>query len=105
MIPWEVQSINTLPDNFIWEKNESAILVVTAGLYEVSLGFYSKKKPAVQVLINGEVIISAVNSASYVIHHSAGRLHDVRTSGNSNPNITGLTMVDYLMIPGKARIS
>jgi hypothetical protein len=28
----------------------------------------------VQLLVNGEPVLSAVNSASYVIHHSAGRL-------------------------------
>ena len=35
LIPWEDQSINTLTDNFIWEKNETFITVVTSGLYQV----------------------------------------------------------------------
>jgi hypothetical protein len=34
-IPWEVQSINTCPDNFIWEKNKTSIVSVAPGLYEV----------------------------------------------------------------------
>ena len=89
LIPWEVQSINTLPDNFIWEKNESAVVVITAGLYEVSFGLYSKKKPACQLLVNGEVIISAVNSSSYVIHHSSGKLADIKGGKTSNTNVTG----------------
>lgn len=37
MIPWEVQLINTLPDNFIWEKDKTTILVIAPGLYEVGL--------------------------------------------------------------------
>jgi hypothetical protein len=36
LVPWEVQAINTLTDNFLWEKNDSFITVVTPGLYEVA---------------------------------------------------------------------
>lgn len=57
------------------------------------MGFYSKKKPTVQLIINGQTIVSAVNSNSYVIHHSSGKLKDV-----SNAEIGGLTYVDFLMI-------
>ncbi len=44
------------------------------------MGFYSKKKPTVQLIVNGQTIISAVNSSSYVIHHSSGKLRDVSNS-------------------------
>ena len=46
-MPWEIQSINTLPDNFLWEKDKTSILVVAPGLYQMYFGFYSKKKPAI----------------------------------------------------------
>ena len=36
ILPWEVQVINTLPDNFIWEKDKTCILVLAPGIYEVS---------------------------------------------------------------------
>jgi hypothetical protein len=35
LVPWEEMSINTLTDNFLWEKNDTFITVVTPGLYEV----------------------------------------------------------------------
>ena len=35
LVPWEVQLVNTLPDNFLWEKEKTVILVVAPGLYEV----------------------------------------------------------------------
>ena len=73
-VPWEVQSINTCPENFLWEEDKSVILTVAPGLYEISLGFFCHKKPTVQVLVNGETILTAVNSASFVIHHSSGKL-------------------------------
>jgi hypothetical protein len=36
-VPWDVQGINTAPDNFIWEAGKTSILTVAPGLYEVSL--------------------------------------------------------------------
>eukprot|EP01022_Parablepharisma_sp_SALTPOND_P008023 TRINITY_DN135086_c1_g1_i1.p1 TRINITY_DN135086_c1_g1~~TRINITY_DN135086_c1_g1_i1.p1 ORF type:complete len:770 (-),score=136.49 TRINITY_DN135086_c1_g1_i1:282-2591(-) len=62
-IPWELQSVNTCPDNFLWEKDKISVLTVAPGLYEVSLGFFASKKPAVQLLVNGEPVLSPVNSS------------------------------------------
>jgi len=64
------------------------------------MGFYSKKKPTVQLIVNGQTIVSAVNSSSYVIHHSSGKLKDV-----SNSEIAGLTYVDFLLLPDSARLA
>lgn len=57
-IPWEVQAINTCPDNFLWDKNKAAILLVAPGLYSLSFGFYSRKLPTLKVYVNNEVIFS-----------------------------------------------
>ena len=65
--------MNTCPENFLWQEDKTLILTVAPGLYEITFGFYSGKKPTVQVLVNGETILSAVNSSSYVIHHSSGK--------------------------------
>ena len=73
-VPWNVQNINTNPENFVWEKDKCSIGCTAPGLYEVSFGFYTRKKPSVQLLVNGEPVLSAVNSASYAVHHSSGRL-------------------------------
>jgi len=54
-------------------------------------------------MVNGEPILSAVNNASYVIHHSSGRLKSV--PGHSSGNITGLTLIDFVALPQRARIS
>lgn len=32
-VPWEVQAINTCPENFLWEKNKSTLVLVAPGLY------------------------------------------------------------------------
>jgi hypothetical protein len=93
------------------------ILTVAPGLYEITFGFYTAlaKKPTVQVLVNGETILSAVNSSSYVIHHSAGKFKGGAAVASSGPypkqpqsmagNLTGLTLIDFIALPAKARVS
>jgi hypothetical protein len=79
------------------------ITCVAGGLYEITFGFYCRSKPAVQLLVNGEPVISAINSAAYAVHHSSGRL----TSVGQHPagNVTGLTLIDFLALPPRARVS
>lgn len=87
----------------MWEEDRTQILTVAPGLYEVTFGFFSAKKPTVQLLVNGEAVLSAVNSSSYVIHHSAGRL---KSAGkHSAGNLTGLTLIDFIALPPRARLS
>ena len=103
-MPWEVQIINTSPDNFIWEENKPIIIINEGGLYEINMGFYANKKPMVQIMVNGEVIISAINSNSFVIHQSPGGR--MKGSGKTSfGNVTGLTMVDFIVLPDKAKLN
>ena len=103
-VPWEIQIINTSPDNFIWEKDKTIININEGGLYEINIGFYADKKPMVQIMVNEEVIISAINSNSFVIHQSSGGR--MKGSGKTSfGNITGLTMVDFIILPDKAKLS
>lgn len=103
LVPWEIQSVNTAPDNFLWEKEKISIVTVAPGLYEIVLGFYSRKKPTIQILVNGEPIMSAVNSSSYVVHHSSGKLKPV--TSHPNGNIAGITLIDFIALPARARVS
>jgi hypothetical protein len=41
------------------------------------MGFYSKKRPTVQIIVNGKSLISAINNSSYVVHHSSGKLKGI----------------------------
>ncbi|CAD8126069.1 unnamed protein product [Paramecium sonneborni] len=99
LIPWNIQAINTLTENFLWDKDKPNIIVVAPGIYEITLGFFAKKKPKIDIMVNGETIINAVNNSSYVVHHSSGKLKDTKTS------VTGLTMIDFISLPSRARIN
>ena len=32
-VPWEIQSVNTCPENFLWGEDKTSILTVAPGLY------------------------------------------------------------------------
>lgn len=102
-VPWNIQSVNTDSENLHWEKDKCSITVDVPGLYEVTFGFFSRRKPTVQLLVNGEPVLAAVNSASYVVHHSSGRLTSV--GRHSAGNITGLTLIDFLALPPLAKLA
>ena len=103
LVPWNVQSVNTDPENFRWERDKTFVRAGAPGLYEVTFGFFARRKSAVRLLVDGEPVLAAVNSASYVTHHSSGRL----TSATRHPagNVTGLTLIDFLALPAKAKVA
>jgi hypothetical protein len=53
--------------------------------------------------VNSEPILSASNASSTVSHHSSGKIKDV--GRHSSGNITGLTLLDFIALPARARIS
>ena len=48
----------TDPENFIWERDKVSIVTMAPGLYEVTFGFFVRKKPAIQLLVNGEPVLA-----------------------------------------------
>ena len=93
-VPWEIEIVNTCPENFVWEKGSSVITSIAPGLYEVALGFFAGQRPNVQLLVNSEAVIVGESSAAakQLGRHSAG-------------HIVGTTMLDIISIPSKSRIS
>jgi len=84
-------------------SNNEFLTVIILRILQITFGFFANRKPTVQLLVNGEPVLSAINSASYVMHHSSGRL----TAVGQHPegNITGLTMIDFLALPAHARLA
>ncbi|CAG9326047.1 unnamed protein product [Blepharisma stoltei] len=99
-IPWEMQISNSAPDNFLWEKEKTSVVTVAPGLYELYFGFYSRKRPSIQILINGEPIILASKSLS-----SSAQSSKTKTGNHPAGNITGLTFIDFVALPSRARVS
>ena len=110
-VPWEVQIVNTLPENFIWEKDDICITVKKKGIYLISLGFFVEEKPTVQVMINGESVLSQVNSNAFIVRqdnskefnlNSLGKIEDKEQNGYNC--VTGLTMNEFLCLENMSKI-
>lgn len=114
-IIWDTQKINTCPDNYILDNDKSVILINEGGLYEIILGFYNNKKPNIQVLIDNEVVISNVNKNKNINNmnpicsntiYSGFMKTNRNIFGNGGfRNITGLTIIDFIFLPDKAKLS
>lgn len=101
-IPWEYQSANTAPDNFIWEKDRPFIQVILSGVYKFTIGIYGNKMPNVSISVNGEAIISASNYSNHIINRQSSK---GQISKSLSQIITGLTLTEYIIIPDKSKIS
>ena len=115
-VPWEVQAINTCPDNFLWESGKSGLITVAPGLYQLQLGFSSRKTPIVRVFINGEVIFTvrdktsnpAISDNTSTItgkenHFDGNTL--LLPNKHSAGNVTGLTLNEFIALPARARVT
>ena len=110
-VPWEEQIINTMPENIIWEKNDICITIKKKGIYLISLGFFVEEKPTIQVMINGESVLSQVNSNAFIVRQdnskelnlkNFGKLEDSEENGYNC--ITGLTMNEFLCLGNMSKI-
>ena len=102
-VPWEYQSINTSPNNFFWEKDKTYIIINEEGLYELNFGFFSEKKPNIQILVNGEIIINSQNNSLSVINNNA--LTYIKNNDKNYENITGLSFIEFLNLQKKSKLS
>ena len=90
IIPWDTQKINTAPDNYIWEKNNSVINIINGGIYQINLGFYFSnninKKPQVQIIINSENVVNVNNKIN-------------------NKKMNSISFSDFIILKDNSKIS
>jgi len=122
-IPWNTESINTATDNILWEKDSSEIATVLPGLYEISLGFFTESDPSVKILVNGEPILytiqrrntsnpkqtngtGAITTTAVVRKNKPGENGPLlRRAKHSAGNVTGWTLLDFIALPSRARLT
>ena len=92
-VPWEIQTVNTCPDNFVWENGRSGIVAVASGLYQVSFAVFSRKKPSIELLVNGQPVLDQFN----VVGKYWGKHND--------GDVVGASAVEFLALPENAVIS
>ena len=116
-IIWDIQSINTYPDNYILENDKSLLLIKQGGIYEIIFGFYGyNKKPNIQILVNNEIILSNSNKNNKSLYENGGHSLNMTNTGfyksNKNiainggfRNITGITLIDYIYLENNSKLS
>ena len=116
-IIWDIQEINTFPDNYILENEKSVLLIKQKGIYEIIFGFYGyNKKPNIQILVNNDVIISNSNKNNKTLYENGNSVLKTTNSeffkGNRNMainggfrNATGITFIDYINIENNSKLS
>jgi hypothetical protein len=82
-------------------------VLVAPGLYQLSLGFYSRKLPKLKVYVNNEVIFTILPplNDSNKENQSANSNRSVITAKHSAGNIAGLTFTEFIALPARARLS
>ena len=99
IISWDNQMVNTSPDNFIWEKDKTFILINEEGLYELNLSLYSEKRPTFQVVVNGEIIINNNQNNS-----TMNKKMIIQKNSESN-NLIGLSVIEFIMLKKQSKLS
>lgn len=97
-VVWDCSRLNTHPQELILDTEKTAFICISGGLYQISFGFFSAKKPMVQILLNDEAIIGATRKkrtpefGEYEVKHASG-------------SVVGLTCVDFVIVPPRGKIS
>ena len=92
-IPWDTQSVNTAPDNYLWEKDKTGINVINGGLYQISFGLYFyNKKPKVQIVINNDNVINVKNN------------NLIDNKGNNIKKMNSISYIDFIILKDNSKI-
>lgn len=85
-----MESVNTCPENYQWSPAElpSTIQVEAAGLYELTLAFFTKQQEStVKIIVNDDCVITKT-----IANDDYGPLKKV-------------CAIEFVVLPGKAKIS
>ena len=104
-IPWDVQSVNTAPDNYIWEKSGINIIVINGGIYQVSLGLYFNsninKKIQVQIIVNSDNVINVKNNNFNNLNNNNDYYSN---KGNNLKKMNSVSYNDFVLLKDNSKI-
>jgi len=85
-----------VPDHFFWEKDKTSILIIAAGLYEVTACVFGKTA-TLHLLANGEAVGQTKVEENINSLNRKQRRKDKETVSNS--------MREYLLLAPRSRLS
>lgn len=90
--------MNTLPHNFLWDKDQTSILTLASGLYEITVNVFSKFRVSVNVLVNGEVVSSRSGVEEREKENGVGKK-------KKGKELVSVQIHEFHMLPTRARVS
>jgi len=100
VVPWNVQVVNSNPDNFNWDEDRGHIGLTAPGLYEVVFSFFCRKKPSIQLIINSNAVLDTPSSLSSYQIQKANMV-----PSHPSGNLLGQSEHHYLALPPNAKLS
>lgn len=106
-IAWNLQTANSDPGNLIWDQDDKTVIICNkAGLYEIQFGFFSRNPPRVSVQVNGDAVLTVCGAPNnWPIQQHVPKTGVVSSGRYTGSYITGLTHIDFLVMPAKAKVS
>ena len=101
LIPWEIECANTIPDHFFWEKDKSSILVLAAGIYELTACIFSKAGSII-ILINGEPLNQKTEENNTLSSNSLKKSFAKR---KKDTEYSSTKVNEFVILPARSRIS
>eukprot|EP00834_Sanchytrium_tribonematis_P001032 NODE_22_length_42145_cov_1.310612.p6 type:complete len:546 gc:universal NODE_22_length_42145_cov_1.310612:37326-38963(+) len=101
-IVWDYETLNTSKDLISWKPHAPAVSIAEAGIYQISLAFFTTHKPLVKVLLNNEKLFTIVNSPTFIIGHDSGYINDngkVRRGSKC-----GLSITEYVRVVKNSKL-
>eukprot|EP00835_Amoeboradix_gromovi_P004985 NODE_429_length_8748_cov_0.280148.p2 type:complete len:493 gc:universal NODE_429_length_8748_cov_0.280148:615-2093(+) len=71
-IVWDFETLNSAETLISWNPGSSHIVFSEAGIYSLSMAYFTTHKPLVKVMLNGEKLFTIVNSPTFVIKINTG---------------------------------
>ena len=102
-IIWDYETLNTNENAISWKPQETHVALAEAGIYLISMAFFTTHKPLIKVLVNGEKLFTVVNSPTFVIGHDSGYINDngkVRRGSKC-----GLSVTEYVRIVKNSKLA
>ena len=94
-IPWEEEIVNTMNDNFYWEKDKSSLMIALKGIYCITVGiFCGENKANAFLMINGEKVNGVERKEAEIIPR-----------GKKDVEVANVYIKEFVCIPERARIS
>lgn len=104
-VPWEEEIINTRPENFIRSKENTLITVAQPGIYLLTAVFFVMTTPSIEVMINGNPVVSKVKNTDDVVRHEI-LSESEEYKGGINCGMSSVCLKEYLNLEDeKSRLS